>query len=489
MEQGTQGPASSPSEVEATTAQAAEATASPARRRSRSPGPAATASNCSAPSARLRNSKRRSKKPAERLGTGRAWPSRGSVAPLSAFLHQVYITTIIVRWIGRSRCSSLHRHARLPIMDGERQCQAAAEERQDCPEATAHIIAHGELAGRGEEGRYRRLRGRRRRPRRPPRRSDAPALPRRRPQQALARHRRGPRPARRRWRSPRGAQGLASLGLASAFANLVAKPLTTRRRPEREELEVLARRHVPMPRSSSFPSGHAASAFAFATGAGNAQPALSAPLRALATLVGYSRVHTGVHYPADVLAGAFIGVSAAEVAGRPAPRIVSLTHPGDTLSSTGTALPRISGLTIGGAFGSRPRSSSLHLEAGGGDRRDRVAVAVAAVAEEAPGLLEPVLPARQARVLGADVLDEEQLAAGPQHPRRLGQRRPRVGDRAEDQGRDRGVEAVVVEAAVARPALRSTLRRRAGPAQLAPAAAWPCAGRARPATSSSTAGG
>ncbi len=107
--------------------------------------------------------------------------------------------------------------------------------------------------------------------------------------------------------------GLVSLGIASAFANLVAKPLTTRRRPEREEL---AHRHVPMPASSSFPSGHAASAFAFATGVGQAQPALSAPLRALATLVGYSRVHTGVHYPADVLVGAFIGVSAAELAKR-----------------------------------------------------------------------------------------------------------------------------------------------------------------------------
>jgi undecaprenyl-diphosphatase len=110
--------------------------------------------------------------------------------------------------------------------------------------------------------------------------------------------------------------GLASLGIASAFANLVAKPLTTRRRPEREELEVLARRHVPMPRSSSFPSGHTASAFAFATGASHVRPALSVPLRALAALVGYSRVHTGVHYPADVLAGAFIGVSAAELASR-----------------------------------------------------------------------------------------------------------------------------------------------------------------------------
>jgi undecaprenyl-diphosphatase len=111
-------------------------------------------------------------------------------------------------------------------------------------------------------------------------------------------------------------QGLLSLGIASGFANLVAKPLTTRRRPEREELDALSRRHVPMPRSSSFPSGHTASAFAFATGAGQTQPSLSAPLRALASLVGYSRVHTGVHYPADVLVGAFIGVSAAELAGR-----------------------------------------------------------------------------------------------------------------------------------------------------------------------------
>jgi membrane-associated phospholipid phosphatase len=112
------------------------------------------------------------------------------------------------------------------------------------------------------------------------------------------------------------ARGLLSLGLASAFANLVAKPLTTRRRPDRQELEELSRRQVPMPRSSSFPSGHAASAFAFATGAGQVQPSLSAPLRAAATLVGYSRVHTGIHYPADVLAGAFIGVSAGELAGR-----------------------------------------------------------------------------------------------------------------------------------------------------------------------------
>ena len=110
-------------------------------------------------------------------------------------------------------------------------------------------------------------------------------------------------------------KGLISLGIASGFANLLAKPLSSRRRPTRKEGEGLASRHVQMPRSSSFPSGHAASAFAFATGAADVQPMLSAPLRTLATLVGYSRVHTGVHYPADVIAGAFIGISAAELVG------------------------------------------------------------------------------------------------------------------------------------------------------------------------------
>lgn len=111
-------------------------------------------------------------------------------------------------------------------------------------------------------------------------------------------------------------RGLASLGLASAFANLVAKPLTVRRRPEREALSAFEGRHVPMPRSTSFPSGHTASAFSFATGVGHVQPSLSAPLRAVAAVVGYSRVHTGVHYPGDVLIGAFIGVTAAELTSR-----------------------------------------------------------------------------------------------------------------------------------------------------------------------------
>jgi membrane-associated phospholipid phosphatase len=39
-------------------------------------------------------------------------------------------------------------------------------------------------------------------------------------------------------------------------------------------------------------------------------------LRALAAIVAYSRVHTGVHYPGDVVAGALTGVSLAELTSR-----------------------------------------------------------------------------------------------------------------------------------------------------------------------------
>jgi len=70
---------------------------------------------------------------------------------------------------------------------------------------------------------------------------------------------------------------------------------------------------VPMPTSRSFPSGHSAAAFAFATGVGNVSPTAAAPLRALAAVVGYSRVHTGVHYPGDVLVGALLGTTLAQL--------------------------------------------------------------------------------------------------------------------------------------------------------------------------------
>jgi membrane-associated phospholipid phosphatase len=64
-----------------------------------------------------------------------------------------------------------------------------------------------------------------------------------------------------------------------------------------------------MPTSTSFPSGHAASGFAFASAIAREQPWLGLALRFLAAAVAYSRVHTGVHYPGDALAGSLIGAS------------------------------------------------------------------------------------------------------------------------------------------------------------------------------------
>jgi membrane-associated phospholipid phosphatase len=108
------------------------------------------------------------------------------------------------------------------------------------------------------------------------------------------------------------ATGLASVGVTSATVNLLLKPLAVRRRPDREADRVPFARHVRMPTSSSWPSGHSAAAFAFATGVGHELPAAAVPLRLLATVVAYSRVHTGVHYPGDTIAGSVIGGALAQ---------------------------------------------------------------------------------------------------------------------------------------------------------------------------------
>ena len=105
-------------------------------------------------------------------------------------------------------------------------------------------------------------------------------------------------------------QGIIAIAIAAPVANGPAKLLVRRRRPFWPSRPTLIR----MPRSTSFPSGHSAAAFAFATGACDELPVLAPVLIPLAGAVAYSRVHTGVHYPSDVAAGAAIGIGSGVLA-------------------------------------------------------------------------------------------------------------------------------------------------------------------------------
>ena len=104
-------------------------------------------------------------------------------------------------------------------------------------------------------------------------------------------------------------RGTLAIGVTSALINLDVKSVWSRPRPDRAGAGVPEQRNVRMPTSTSFPSGHAASGFAFASAIGRDQPWLGLALRFLAAAVAYSRVHTGVHYPGDILVGSLIGAS------------------------------------------------------------------------------------------------------------------------------------------------------------------------------------
>jgi len=101
--------------------------------------------------------------------------------------------------------------------------------------------------------------------------------------------------------------GTVAIGVTSALVNLGVKSLYARQRPDRAGAGVPDQRQVPMPSSSSFPSGHSAAGFAFASAVGRELPWLGSGMRFAAAAVAYSRVHTGVHYPGDTVVGSLIG--------------------------------------------------------------------------------------------------------------------------------------------------------------------------------------
>lgn len=113
-------------------------------------------------------------------------------------------------------------------------------------------------------------------------------------------------------------EGMAAIGVTSFLANVVLKGLTDRPRPTNPVPE---ERELKKPDSSSFPSGHTASAAAFSGVVDRAYPALWIPINTLAGAVGFSRVYTGVHYPGDVLGGWILGKTVAWGVDRAARRL------------------------------------------------------------------------------------------------------------------------------------------------------------------------
>ncbi len=109
-----------------------------------------------------------------------------------------------------------------------------------------------------------------------------------------------------------GAKGRRA-GVATALASLAAtyvvqvrvKPLFRRVRPfVNREARVVGTR----PADHSFPSGHTASSFAAATALAFFYPKAAPLAYTVATGVGLSRVHLGVHFPSDAAVGGVIGI-------------------------------------------------------------------------------------------------------------------------------------------------------------------------------------
>jgi diacylglycerol kinase family enzyme/membrane-associated phospholipid phosphatase len=156
-------------------------------------------------------------------------------------------------------------------------------------------------------------------------------------------------------------RGLCALVSTSLLVNGPAKVLAGRARPALTPVPELRRLRV-VPASTSFPSGHAASAFAFATAVAREQPRLRWPLMTLAGAVAYSRVYTGVHYPGDVVIGGLLGAAIARaVTGRaggahpPRPRATGREVDQEApVAPDGTGLVLVANVAAGNALGPEP---------------------------------------------------------------------------------------------------------------------------------------
>ena len=118
----------------------------------------------------------------------------------------------------------------------------------------------------------------------------------------------------RRWGLRRTCGAVVLTALTTFAADALAfglKDLTSRPRPFEAHPQI---HPLYVVHSSSFPAGHAATAFAGAVLLSALAPRLAPAFVALAAAIGVSRVYVGVHYPTDVLAGAALGCAVGGVA-------------------------------------------------------------------------------------------------------------------------------------------------------------------------------
>ena len=101
-----------------------------------------------------------------------------------------------------------------------------------------------------------------------------------------------------------------TIALAYALVDGVIKPLVARPRPSIVATDP-PRDLPPLPRTYSFPSGHAASTFGAAVAVSRMWPRTRVLWWVLALLIGYSRIYLGHHYPLDVAGGAAMGIAIA----------------------------------------------------------------------------------------------------------------------------------------------------------------------------------
>jgi len=88
--------------------------------------------------------------------------------------------------------------------------------------------------------------------------------------------------------------------------NVIIKPLLARERPFISRPDILLL--IAKPRDFSFPSGHTASSFAFATAIGAYSKKYQLWAYVLAAVIAFSRLYLYVHFPSDILAGIAIGL-------------------------------------------------------------------------------------------------------------------------------------------------------------------------------------